>query len=566
MRTETVSPVSMRDVVERLSAVPGREDRLTHLEVLPARAAVEAAWPIVGARRRPGGVRGPRRAHPVAAPGRGRRGGARRPARGDGDRHRLGQVAGLPAADADRRSAPRRGPRGQRGAATLYLSPTKALAQDQLAGLEALGLDLRVATHDGDSPREQRDWTRDHAEYVLTNPDMLHRSLLPAHYRWAQFLGRCATSWSTSATTTAACSAPTWRRCCAGCGGCARRTAPTRRSCSPRPPSPSRRSHAHRLTGLDFAPGRRRRLAPRPGRRRALGAAVHLPHRRARRPGAPRRVVRDRRPAGRPGRRGRAHAGVHPVAARGRAGRADRGRAARRRRPGAGRPGGGLPRRLPARGAPRHRAGPALRRADGAGRDQRARARHRHQRARRRGDGGVPRHPRRHVAAGRPRRPWSRRRPRRAGRPRRPARHLPGHPPRVAVRQAGRGHRHRPGQRARARAAPVRRRPGAAADRGRPRRCSGRPRAACSTGSSRRAGCGAGRGAGSGPTGTGRPTSPTSARPAAARWPSSRPRPAGSSDTSTRRARTPPPTPAPSTCTGATPGWSSRSTSTTTSR
>jgi DEAD/DEAH box helicase domain-containing protein len=82
-----------------------------------------------------------------------------------------------------------RGPRDQRGAGVLYLSPTKALAQDQLAGLEALGLDVRFATHDGDSPREQREWTRDHAEYVLTNPDMLHRSLLPAHHRWAQLLG-----------------------------------------------------------------------------------------------------------------------------------------------------------------------------------------------------------------------------------------------------------------------------------------------------------------------------------------------------------------------------------------
>ena len=37
-----------------------------------------------------------------------------------------------------------RGPRQQRGAATLYLSPTKALAQDQLAGLESLGLDVTV--------------------------------------------------------------------------------------------------------------------------------------------------------------------------------------------------------------------------------------------------------------------------------------------------------------------------------------------------------------------------------------------------------------------------------------
>ena len=52
-----------------------------------------------------------------------------------------------------------------------------------------LGLDVRVTTHDGDSRREQRDWARDHGEYVLTNPDMLHRSMLPGHSRWARFLG-----------------------------------------------------------------------------------------------------------------------------------------------------------------------------------------------------------------------------------------------------------------------------------------------------------------------------------------------------------------------------------------
>jgi DEAD/DEAH box helicase domain-containing protein len=78
--------------------------------------------------------------------------------------------------------------RGQRGCTVLYLSPTKALAQDQLTALLALGLPgLRATTHDGDSAREQRDWARDHAEYVLTNPDMLHRSLLPGHARWAKF-------------------------------------------------------------------------------------------------------------------------------------------------------------------------------------------------------------------------------------------------------------------------------------------------------------------------------------------------------------------------------------------
>ena len=32
-----------------------------------------------------------------------------------------------------------------------------------------------------------REWTRDHGEYVLTNPDMLHRSLLPGHARWSRF-------------------------------------------------------------------------------------------------------------------------------------------------------------------------------------------------------------------------------------------------------------------------------------------------------------------------------------------------------------------------------------------
>ncbi len=81
-----------------------------------------------------------------------------------------------------------RGPRGRRGATVLYLSPTKALAQDQLSSLLALGVPgLAATTHDGDSPREQRDFARDHGEYVLTNPDMLHRSLLPGHARWSRF-------------------------------------------------------------------------------------------------------------------------------------------------------------------------------------------------------------------------------------------------------------------------------------------------------------------------------------------------------------------------------------------
>ncbi len=84
-----------------------------------------------------------------------------------------------------------RRPNGRPGATVLYLSPTKALANDQLQGLAALGLPrLAALTHDGDSPPEQREWARDHAEWVLTNPDMLHHSLLPGHARWARFLGQ----------------------------------------------------------------------------------------------------------------------------------------------------------------------------------------------------------------------------------------------------------------------------------------------------------------------------------------------------------------------------------------
>ena len=73
----------------------------------------------------------------------------------------------------------------------LYLSPTKALAADQQRALTALGLvGVRAATLDGDTPYEERDWIRQHANVVLSNPDLLHRTLLPQHQRWASFLRR----------------------------------------------------------------------------------------------------------------------------------------------------------------------------------------------------------------------------------------------------------------------------------------------------------------------------------------------------------------------------------------
>ncbi len=178
----------MRDLVERLTAAPGRADRLTHLEVLPARAASEAAWPgwvDEGVREalRARGI-GSLWTHQVIAADAAFHG--RHVVLSTGTSSGKSLAFQLPALTSARAA---RGARGERGATTLYLTPTKALAQDQLAGLESLGLDVRISAHDGDSPREEREWTRDHAEYVLTNPDMLHRSLLPAHHRWAGFLG-----------------------------------------------------------------------------------------------------------------------------------------------------------------------------------------------------------------------------------------------------------------------------------------------------------------------------------------------------------------------------------------
>ena len=93
---------------------------------------------------------------------------------------------GMPALTAALRAPD--GPR-PRGPSVLYISPTKALAHDQLAGLAAMGLPgLRAAALDGDTPQEGRHWARAHARWLVTNPDMVHRGILPAHDRWRGFL------------------------------------------------------------------------------------------------------------------------------------------------------------------------------------------------------------------------------------------------------------------------------------------------------------------------------------------------------------------------------------------
>jgi len=76
----------------------------------------------------------------------------------------------------------------------LYLFPTKALAQDQLAELHQLaellgvegGGDIGVFTYDGDTPQDARRAIRGRAHVVLSNPDMVHSGILPHHPRWAK--------------------------------------------------------------------------------------------------------------------------------------------------------------------------------------------------------------------------------------------------------------------------------------------------------------------------------------------------------------------------------------------
>jgi DEAD/DEAH box helicase domain-containing protein len=73
-------------------------------------------------------------------------------------------------------------------ARALYLFPTKALAQDQLAELNRWAStgdgELRAFTYDGDTPQDARKAIRAHADLVMTNPDMLHAGILPHHTRW----------------------------------------------------------------------------------------------------------------------------------------------------------------------------------------------------------------------------------------------------------------------------------------------------------------------------------------------------------------------------------------------
>jgi len=78
----------------------------------------------------------------------------------------------------------------------LYLFPTKALSQDQqselneFSGGEDGGLNIKIATYDGDTPESLRVSARDTGRIIISNPDMLHAGILPNHPKWIKFFSR----------------------------------------------------------------------------------------------------------------------------------------------------------------------------------------------------------------------------------------------------------------------------------------------------------------------------------------------------------------------------------------
>jgi DEAD/DEAH box helicase domain-containing protein len=189
------------ELLDVLLAAGRRADRLTHVRRLPERAGTQADWPQWADRDLVSGYLelGVTRpwTHQVQAADAAWSGRHTIVATSTGSGKSL--AFWLPALTSVRGDVgaatldPGRIESARRRGSVLYLSPTKALAADQLAGLERLlaasrTRDVRVATCDGDTPVEERRWVQDHADVVLTNPDFLHFALLPHHRRWVRLL------------------------------------------------------------------------------------------------------------------------------------------------------------------------------------------------------------------------------------------------------------------------------------------------------------------------------------------------------------------------------------------
>lgn len=180
-----------RTVLGHLAGGPGRAARITHTEHVPPRIGRHADWPgrirpeVIDAVR-VAGIDRPWK-HQAETAAHALRGTSTVVATGTASGKSLSYLVPTLSALLDGSEAP-----NGRGATALYLAPTKALAADQRRVVTALaaplGTGVRAAVYDGDTPFEEREWVRLYANYVLTNPDMLHRGVLPAHARWSSFL------------------------------------------------------------------------------------------------------------------------------------------------------------------------------------------------------------------------------------------------------------------------------------------------------------------------------------------------------------------------------------------
>ncbi|WP_073764816.1 DEAD/DEAH box helicase [Streptomyces sp. CB02923] len=182
---------SPRTVLDRLTQGASRATRITHTEHLPPRIGSHAEWP---ARIRPEVTEAVRAAgierpwsHQARTADHALRGESVVIATGTASGKSLAYLVPVLSGLLDGSEAP-----NGRGATALYLAPTKALAADQRRAVgelaAPLGTAVRPAVYDGDTPVEEREWVRQYGNYVLTNPDMLHLGILPAHPRWSAFL------------------------------------------------------------------------------------------------------------------------------------------------------------------------------------------------------------------------------------------------------------------------------------------------------------------------------------------------------------------------------------------
>ncbi|WP_234439671.1 MULTISPECIES: DEAD/DEAH box helicase [Streptomyces] len=188
---DTGSRPSPGVVLDRLAAGESRSSRITHTEHMPAREGRHAVWPHrirpeVIAAIQEAGIEHPW-AHQAEAAEHALDGESVVIATGTASGKSLAYLAPVLTTLLDGSEAA-----NGRGATALYLSPTKALAADQRRAVRELaaplGNRIRPAVYDGDTPVEEREWVRQYANYVLTNPDMLHRGILPSHPRWSSFL------------------------------------------------------------------------------------------------------------------------------------------------------------------------------------------------------------------------------------------------------------------------------------------------------------------------------------------------------------------------------------------